>query len=176
MWHFAPLLAGVSFCGWTDIRRHIIPNAVTLPLLAAGGLYQMWLGSWNELLWGLVFGGGLGLLFWLAGGLGGGDMKLMAAVSAWLGPGKSLDVFLLAAVIGAVWGTVKLMRMGLLKERMLRFARGLYLLPAVGVRGMALPKLPENLEDPIPADAVPFGACVAAGVAIDACLTYFLTM
>lgn len=164
MWFFAPFLAGASLCGWTDIRRHIVPNAVTLPLLAVGVSYQLWLGSFDELLWGLIFGAGFGLVGWLVGGFGGGDMKLMAAAGAWLGPGDSLDVFLLAALIGVAWGTVTMAKAGLLKERMLRFARGMYLLPAVGIKGMDLPKLPENSEDPVPADVVPFGACIAAAV------------
>jgi leader peptidase (prepilin peptidase)/N-methyltransferase len=161
---FAPLLAGVSLSGWTDARKHLVPNVLTLPVLLVGSLCQVCRGSWQDLVWGLAVGGGLGFAAWLAGGLGGGDMKLMAAVGAWLGPRGSLDVFLVAAVIGAAWGAAKLARLGLLKQRMLTFVRGLYLLPAVGLKGMALPKLPENPADPVPPDAVPFGACIALAV------------
>ncbi len=65
---------------------------------------------------GLFFGspglttGGLGMLVgfsvlivpWLMHGMGAGDVKLMAAIGVWLGPGLTIYAFALGAGIGAL--------------------------------------------------------------------------
>ncbi|MBL0715190.1 MAG: prepilin peptidase [Desulfosarcina sp.] len=51
---------------------------------------------------GLFTGSGLLLVFFLMGGMGGGDVKLMAALGAWLGPVATLNLFVLTAAAGAI--------------------------------------------------------------------------
>lgn len=71
-----------------DLRTRRIPNALTLPVFAAGWIYQIadrgWVGLGDA---GAGFLLGFGLLFvlWMIGGGGGGDVKLMGALSVWLG-------------------------------------------------------------------------------------------
>ena len=66
-----------------DVAIRRIPNSFTLPAIGFGLMLHFVLGGWRQLisaaagglLCGLVF-----LLFHLAGGLGGGDVKLITAV------------------------------------------------------------------------------------------------
>ena len=71
-----------------DIRTRRIPNKLTVPVFGMGLVYQL---AFNGLSGlgdaGLAFLLGFGLLFvlWMIGGGGGGDVKLMGALSVWLG-------------------------------------------------------------------------------------------
>ena len=51
---------------------------------------------------GFLVGGGLSLPMFVMGVRGGGDVKLLAAVGAWLGPKGVLLVYLAAAVAGMI--------------------------------------------------------------------------
>lgn len=148
----------VALCGAEDLRRRVVPNALTLSLLAAAVARAAWRGRWEEMLLGLAAGAAVGVGGWLAGGLGGGDAKLMMAVGAWLGPRPALSVFALAAAVGVAWGAVALARRGLLRERAVSILRGLYLFPVLGLWGLTGGSSP-GPEDP---GAVPFGTCLAA--------------
>ncbi len=88
-----------------DLRRRKISNRITAAGLAAGVALGAFEGGWRGLghsLLGVAAGFGAFLLCYWLGGLGAGDLKLMAAFGALLGPAGVL----LAAVIGAVAGAV----------------------------------------------------------------------
>ncbi len=88
-----------------DLRRQLLPDALVLPLLPLG-LLQSWLaGDAAASAAGAVFGGGLLLIVRVAhrrlrgrAGLGLGDVKLMAAGGAWVGPAGVGPVLLVAAL------------------------------------------------------------------------------
>lgn len=85
-----------------DLRSRRIPNWLTVPFLFVGFAFQIVWQGWEGLTFALVgFATGFGVLFvlWLIGGGGGGDVKLMAALGAWLGPKLILITFLLSAVL-----------------------------------------------------------------------------
>jgi prepilin peptidase CpaA len=86
-----------------DLRRRRISNRITVVGLAAGvavgALEQGWRGLGSSLAGAAVGFAAFLLCYWL-GGLGAGDLKLMAAFGALLGPAGAL----LAAVIGAAAG------------------------------------------------------------------------
>ena len=89
----------------TDLRTRTIPDIACLGLLGCGlGSFAM-----SEGLWGIpvALGGALcGLLiflvFHLMGGLGGGDVKLMAGMGALLGPGATLIAAFWTALLGGI--------------------------------------------------------------------------
>ena len=98
-----PLLVMLVVAATIDLRSRRIPNWLTVSLLLTG-LIQSFLhtGFTTPAASGLGVLAGLfpPLLLFLLGAMGGGDVKLMAAVGAWLGPWAVLWVFLFAAIAG----------------------------------------------------------------------------
>ncbi len=98
-----------------DWRTQLLPDALTLPLLWAGLLYQ-WLFA-PLMLESAVLGAVAGYLslwsvYWLfklvtgKEGMGYGDFKLMAALGAWLGWQSLPLLLLLSAGVGAIAGLI----------------------------------------------------------------------
>ena len=90
-----------------DLRIRIIPDIITLPGLAyALGLAAV--SAWDptviEAGVGALVGGGLVLLVVIVsrGGMGGGDIKLMAMLGAALGWRGALIVLAFSQVVGAI--------------------------------------------------------------------------
>lgn len=98
-----PTLIVVAVATVTDLRSRRIPNWLVLPFLPAGIAVSAWLHGWHGVEQSLA-GAGLGILiygiFYLKFGMGAGDVKLCAAIGAWIGP----DQFLIAAVLTALAG------------------------------------------------------------------------
>ena len=102
----AVVVIGVLAC-ITDFRSRRIPNVLTFGASAAAivffGLTNGWAGSlWS--LAGWAVGCGLFLPWFLLGGMGAGDVKLLAALGAWMGPVALLPIVLLSSVVGAIIG------------------------------------------------------------------------
>ncbi|AIM15775.1 hypothetical protein HW35_05160 [Bacillus sp. X1(2014)] len=104
----------------TDIRKQLILDIVTFPILGGLVISRLFIGTepfWYYLLGGLV---GFTLLFFIAivskGGMGGGDIKLYAAIGVALGPMLTIMSLVLASFVGAIAGLL-LMLTGKLKRR-----------------------------------------------------------
>ncbi len=50
---------------------------------------------------GFLTGFGLTFVMFALGAIGGGDVKLLAGIGAWIGPGPTLAVFAIEAILGA---------------------------------------------------------------------------
>lgn len=164
----AAFLASLSVTAVLDLRKHVVPNLITLPLLAAGLILGASRGGIDGFVTASLSAAalfGVGFAAYAMGGMGGGDVKLMAAIGAWMGLNESIDALLLASFIGVAWGLVKYARAGILRERIVMFIRGVYLKLFCRVKGdIGWQKLPEDIAAPVPKEAVPFGTCLAAAV------------
>ena len=98
-----------------DIKHKIIPDTITLPGIIFGMVAGSYLVGPRESLLGLISGGGLFLFsseiyYRIRGrvGMGGGDIKFVAAIGALLGLKQVLLVIFLSAFMGSVIGLVGL--------------------------------------------------------------------
>lgn len=103
----ACLLGLLGAAAGTDLHARRIPNVLVLTGLAVAfavqwGLHGVGEGSQRWIL-GLLTGGGLFFPLYLLRGMGAGDVKLMAAVGAFVGPGMAFEIALTTCVIGGVW-------------------------------------------------------------------------
>ncbi|HUB00896.1 MAG TPA: A24 family peptidase [Terracidiphilus sp.] len=109
-----PTVAVLAVATFTDLRSRRIPNWLVFPFLVAGLTVSVWMHGWRGLGMSLE-GMGLGLLIFgtlfLMGGMGAGDVKLFAAIGAWIGPGQLMLALVVTGLAGgvmalgwAVWG------------------------------------------------------------------------
>ena len=111
----------------TDFEQYMLFDAMTLPLALLGGFYvwQMNLDVQEHVAAALIGGG---IFFLLAivskGSLGGGDVKLIAALGLWLGAEKLISVVLIGTIIGGL--VAVLMILTKQKDRNSYFAYGPY--------------------------------------------------
>ena len=91
-----------------DYEHKIIPDIITLPGIVLGLGAGSYLVGWVDSGLGFLVGGGLFYLLAVLsrGGMGGGDIKFIAAVGALLGWQKVLLVIVLGATLGAVIGLI----------------------------------------------------------------------
>jgi prepilin peptidase CpaA len=90
---------------YTDLRFAKIPNKLTLPFFALGWIYQAWANGPQGLLDGLqgfALGFGTYFVLWIVSGGGGGDTKLMGALSVWLGFRLTLYVIVVSTLLVAI--------------------------------------------------------------------------
>lgn len=122
IWRFGANIQGLTaiFFSWAlialtgiDLKKHILPDSITLPLLWAGLILANF-GVFTDLessLWGAV-GGYMSLwsIYWLfklltgKEGMGYGDFKLLAALGAWLGWQFLPTLILVSSVVGIFFG------------------------------------------------------------------------
>jgi len=88
-----------------DLKRGHIANWISVAALAGGFGWQAGQFGWRGGLYalgGAAAGFGVFLIFYLLGGMGGGDIKLMAGFGALLGAGRLLEAALWTAGAGGV--------------------------------------------------------------------------
>jgi prepilin peptidase CpaA len=99
-------LAFMAGCLYTDILTKRIPNFLTVPFACGGVLYHcLTLGLPEGGLFafkGLILGCLLLFIPFALGGMGGGDVKCLGALGAWMGPERIFWIFLYGAVGGGL--------------------------------------------------------------------------
>jgi len=144
---------------WFDLRERRIPNAVTLVGVVVA--LMMRLGSgWGSAAVGAA-GAGLAVAVALApfalGFLGGGDVKLLGAVGAFLGSDRLFGALLFAAMAGGLLALVEAVRQRALGRALVntyRFGKQWVLFRRAGGT--------PTLESP-GVMSVPYGVAIAAG-------------
>lgn len=111
----AILIPGILYASWIDFAERRVPNWLNAVLALAGLGAQFAFGGWNGLgvaMLGLLVGFGVLIVPWMMHGMGAGDVKLMAAIGAWLGPWLTLLSFGAGAIIGGVAAIIMILSTG----------------------------------------------------------------
>ncbi|MDQ0141777.1 A24 family peptidase [Cupriavidus necator] len=134
----------------SDLHRRRIPNWLTfgawmLALPAQVALHGTTGGAAS---WALGWLAGLGVFlpFYLLRGMAAGDVKLMAAVGAWLGATMALQIALAAFVLGGAWALVLVMK----SRRHAQLVRNIGGILRTGAGGPSV-------------GSMPYGVAIAAG-------------
>ncbi len=101
----APLLGMLCIAAAIDWRQRRIPNWLTFLMMLsgiAGSFLANAVASPGQAGFGMVVGFAIPFVLFAMGALGGGDVKLLAGVGAWLGPILVVKIFLAAAIVGMV--------------------------------------------------------------------------
>lgn len=153
-----------TFACVTDIRTRRISNALVLAGLGLGLALNLWAGGFRGMGLSLA-GGGLGLLlflpFFALGGMGGGDVKLLATLGCLLGPVDILKVALAAALAGGIFALAVAAR----EQRLIATLRGIANLIGFWIRGGLHPSPELSLANPSTLK-IPYAVPVAAGTLI----------
>ena len=144
-----------------DLKRRHIANWIPVAALVGGFGWQIGRYGWQGALWalaGAVTGFAVFLAFYLLGGMGGGDVKLMAGFGALLGTNRLLEAALWTAAVGG------LVAVGALAwKSVLRLGR---VRPARGGKGDAAPLGDSAMteEQRLHANSIPYAPAIAVGV------------
>jgi prepilin peptidase CpaA len=114
-----PTLIILGVATLTDLRSRRIPNWLVLPFMVAGVVLSACLHGWHgvgQSLCGLGLGALVFGIFFLMGGMGMGDVKLCAAIGAWIGPAQLFTALVLTGLAGGVMALCWAVYGGFLRE------------------------------------------------------------
>ncbi len=162
------VMVAVLVAALTDLRLFKIHNLLTLPLIVSGVAWHSATGGYEGLtdsILGTLTGFGLPLLLFLVGGMGGGDVKLLAGVGAWLGAPLTVLIFLAACLATGVYSLAVIVASGRVRETLVKFQIMWYRVSALG-RNLAADDHVEVVAQRSDRRGrlVPFGAMMGVGL------------
>lgn len=113
MLHTLILILLIALVFYYDGRYQRIPNLITLPIIGMGLIINTIISGLPGLTascLGLITGMALLLIPFLLGGIGAGDVKLLAAIGSIAGLHFVIAAFLYGAIIGGVWSVILLVK------------------------------------------------------------------
>jgi prepilin peptidase CpaA len=147
--------------GYTDLRKRRLPNWLTVPGFAVGVVANSVLGGWGGLknsLLGAALAFALLLAFFLLRSLAAGDVKFAAALGAYFGPGRMVDILIGSIFIAGVMAFALIIYKGRFLESMRNIGHIL-----VSLVTFRLPGTHVRLENP-DALTIPWGVALAITV------------
>lgn len=145
----------------TDLRSGRIPNWLVFPFMLAGLVLSIYVHGWagaDSSVRGLVLGILVcGLLAYLRA-LGMGDVKLCAAIGAWLGPGQLFTALILTGLAGGLMALVWALCRGFLRETVQNSRDLLLHLARRGIKPH-----PELVLDSLTSHTMPYAPAIAIG-------------
>ena len=159
-----PTLIVLAIATCTDLYSRRIPNWLVLPFMAAGIAVSGWLHGWSGIahsIGGLVLGAALFGVLFLMGGMGMGDVKLFAAIGAWIGSSQLLLALVLTGIVGGIMAICWAAAGGFLGELFSGTSGFLFGLKTRGLR----PDAEFNLNNPR-ARKMPYAPAIAIGTLI----------
>ncbi|CAG36266.1 A24 family peptidase [Desulfotalea psychrophila] len=158
---FVSLLIALSVSTVTDLRARRIPNFITLSMMLIALLVHGLLSGFAGVLFslqGIACGMGLLLIPHLLGGMGAGDVKLLAAVGAALGAAHTFYAFLVIAILGGLTSIVMLIIRSTCLITLQRMGNAF--LAAFGGVGAAALRVDRST---LQREGIPYGAVIAGG-------------
>ena len=129
-WVYWFVSAFAIVAAYIDGKELRVPNKITIPMIIAGWVwssvsYGMAGDGWYYgLMWSLA-GTAVGLATLLPaysiGGMGAGDVKMMAAIGAWVHCGITWNAFCVSAVVGAILAIIMVLSSGEFKKHYYQF-------------------------------------------------------
>jgi prepilin peptidase CpaA len=144
-----------------DFRNRRIPNYLTYSGLIAAVATRYIVGGWPALksgFAGLLLAAAIFCVLFLVGGMGGGDVKLMAAVAAWAGAAQTTAILLAAAIAGGILAVCYM----LFRRQVLQTLLNTLVLIQHHLTAGPQPHPVLNVREPNTM-RVPFGLAIAAG-------------
>jgi prepilin peptidase CpaA len=151
-----------------DVRSRRIPNFITLPAIVFGLILHAVFGGWRQLasaaagglICGLIF-----LIFYLAGGMGAGDVKLITATGCIAGLSQIGHLLILTALAGGVMA----ISWALYRRQLVETWHNMQAL-AVHHRNMGLTPHPQFNISNEQTLRMPYALAIAAGSGLSLCL------
>jgi prepilin peptidase CpaA len=114
-WEVKLVSAVLIWAAYIDGKQLRVPNWMTFPMIFSGLLYHGIASGMDGLtmsLWGACVGLLCLLPLYAVGGMGAGDVKLMAGIGAWLGATVTWHAFIVTVVVGAIMAVIMVLRRG----------------------------------------------------------------
>lgn len=114
-WHVKLVCVILIVAAYIDGKELRVPNWITYPMVFSGLIYCTWMSGWSGLgagILGMFVGLACLLPLYSVGGMGAGDVKLMAGVGAWLGWKTTVFAFAVSTVVGAIMAVIMVLYRG----------------------------------------------------------------
>lgn len=144
-----------------DLKKKKIPNILTFGAMIIAIAYHSLVSGFEGFIFsagGLFLGMALLIAFYIIGGMGAGDVKLMGAVGGFLGPKGVFTAFLFSSIAGGIYALAVLKLRGNLIETFKRYA----LIVKIFITTGNLSYVPESRKD-IKSIRLYYGIAIAIG-------------